>query len=127
VYHDLNLVVGLIGRVRNFAGLEVSSEDFGIPVPFLQDDHLCWEYDECGQHTKKKKPKPKDRQSVQFFRKVYDQMAWNILALIYKDSKVDPEGAWVDMPKDGSQWRMGGPPKQDERFFYRDGPDDGVE
>jgi hypothetical protein len=132
VYRDLNLVVGLIGRVRNFAGHKVASEDFGIPVPFLQEEHLCWEYDVHGSKVKKKTSEEKDKITIKFFRKVYDQMAWNILALIHMDSKDHPgsafPGAWVNMPEDWSrpEWKMGGPPKQDESFFYRDGPDDGA-
>ena len=48
IYDDLNLVPGLIGRVRHFAGNKVTSEHFGIPVPFLEPKHLEIEWDEVG-------------------------------------------------------------------------------
>ena len=139
VYKEHNLVAGLVGRVRNFAGLKVNSEHFGIPVPFLEDKHLEIEWDDEGQQRKKKNPSTKIKESVQFFRKLYDQIAWNILALIHTDSKSDgrcmgaPAGAaagpsspapslcpgkpWVDMPADWSSSSLGGPPKPTDNVF----------
>ena len=117
VYTQHNLCVSLIGRVRNFAGLKVSSEHFGIPVPFLQSEHLEIEWDQEGKRTKKKKPTPKNKKSVQFFRKLYDQIAWNILALIHTDSSCDERAPLVNPPADWKAWRLGGPPEATENLF----------
>ena len=124
VYEQHNLVTGLIGRVRNFAGFKVSSEHFGIPVPFLEPRHLEIEWDAAGEIKKQKRPTPKNIQSVQFFRKLYDQIAWNILALIHTDSSGHERPPWVNLPADWRAWRLGGPPGAGEDVFgVMDAPD----
>jgi len=134
VFKDLNLVDSLLGRVRNFAGLKVNSEHFGIPVQYLQGKHLEIEWDADGKRKRQKKSSTDSLGRVQFFRKVYDQIVWNMLAIIHHDSQPDAAGAagaaggagggannaalpWVDMPIDLSPWGLGGPPKLDENFY----------
>ena len=111
VYDSLNLLSCLIGRVRNFAGLKVNSEHFGIPVPFLEAKHLNIEWNGDGIQTKQKRPTPKNTESVEFFRKVFDQIAWNILALIHKDSSSTGR-PWVNKPKNWSKRKLGGKPDE---------------
>mmetsp|Transcript_29598 Transcript_29598/g.47649 ORF Transcript_29598/g.47649 Transcript_29598/m.47649 type:complete len:277 (-) Transcript_29598:393-1223(-) len=93
VFEDLNLVDSLLGRVRYFGGLKVNSEHFGIPVPYLQGDHLEIEWDADGRRKRQKKSTCESLGRVQFFRKVYDQIVWNMLAIIHHDSLPNAAGA----------------------------------
>ena len=52
---------------------------------------------------------------------VYDQIAWNMLALIHMDSKDDAHGAWVDMPEDLTNRKLGGIPDPGGNFFSNPG------
>ena len=80
--------------------------------------------------------KSRSMNMVRFFKKVYDQIVWNILAIIHCDSqheapvpsslssggsRVSNAGVslppWVDMPDDWTAGDLGGPPASDEHYY----------
>ena len=76
--------------------------------------------------------KSRSMNMVRFFKKVYDQIVWNILAIIHCDSQREapfPSGSagvsnagvslqpWVDMPDDWTAGDLGGPPAPDEHYY----------
>jgi hypothetical protein len=70
IYRDLHLVDSLLGRVKHFSDLKVTSEHFGVPVPFLQVEHLGIEWDADGNRKRQKKNVERSLKNVMFFRKV---------------------------------------------------------
>jgi len=50
--------------------------------PFLEAKHLEIEWDSNGEKKKQKRPSPKNKESVEFFRKVFDQVCTDMTCIL---------------------------------------------
>lgn len=84
-YKSLNIVKFLLSKVRNFGQLQSLSHIFGVPVPYLKDEHMVI-YNAIGEQTQAQPAEKESRmRRVQQLHQVYDQCAWGILSLIHMD------------------------------------------
>eukprot|EP00953_Heterococcus_sp_UTEX-ZZ885_P022298 12343-Heterococcus_DN1.PRE.3 len=71
-----------LAKLRDCYGVGPVSQKYGVPVPFLTNEHLQYRLDGT-----KRRPADRLRLSlrVQDFKKMYDQLAWNVFALASRD------------------------------------------
>eukprot|EP00960_Hanusia_phi_P062156 765066-Hanusia_phi.AAC.1 len=121
-YDRLNLVQYLVGKVRSFETLQSLSHIFGVPVPFLDKNKNHFVRDDGFGNLKPMNGQdfPGYEKKCAFFKQVFDQTAWNLLALITSDR---PDQCRIKQPEDLSDHmlvkdlHMGGRPPDGERFF----------
>ncbi len=117
IYTTLNLLPGLVARFRHAHKLVPASNFYGIPMGFLSRDQLVNLSQDPDVIASRDRGVAVDNRRI-FFRKISDQFAWNILALIHEDSRNKTGGiSWVRMPADWTQFGRGGPPQPGQNFF----------
>ena len=102
----------IIGRVPHWGDLNGVSQILFKPAPFVEATDL-----EYMPEFKKIDGSPNDKgqrilDKASSYRRIFDQIAWNILFLVHKDLKSvsDPRAAAFPMPDDRLHQQLGGPP-----------------
>jgi len=114
-YSTLN-ITPILGRVRHYGQLTAIAHHCHKPVPFLEKTDLGT-FKPDGTYERRRKVPDGDSAWLQViaFRRMFDQMAWNILSLIHRDG----HAGMPNMPADlgGHPWHLGGPPSSTDIFL----------
>jgi len=124
IYTELNLT-SLLGRVRAWGVIGELARHHFLPLPYLEKEHLGT----FNVNTYLFQPTPNCKaqwETVLTFRQIYDQVAWNILALIHMDILAEPKfdiygellPTWPSMPVSKLHKNLGGPPNQEDIFLH---------
>ncbi|EKX47269.1 hypothetical protein GUITHDRAFT_106719 [Guillardia theta CCMP2712] len=119
-YNALNVVPYLVGKVRSFETLQSISHIWGVPVPFLDKDKGHFVRDDgFGQlEPMNGRDIPTYVAKCDFFKRIFDQIAWTMLSLIHSDN--GPGRCRIKEPEDLLKSKLGGRPPPSPLFFNAD-------
>jgi cellulose biosynthesis protein BcsQ len=105
-YRTMN-ITPILGRIKHFGQLGAIAHHVHKPVPFLEKTDIGT-FKTDGTFERKRKVSDTDStwQQVLAFRGMFDQMAWNILALMHHSE----HPSMPNMPADRLSAGLGGPP-----------------